>query len=298
MIEFSIVVVAYHSADDLATLIASIDEAAAGETWHLTIVNNATDAPIPPELAGDPRISIIETGANLGYSGGINRGRAEAPAARKTVVLNPDLTLGRGSLRELAGAIDRGADAAVPLIRDSAGNRQDSLRREPSLSRALGEAVFGDSWPSRPGPLSETVRDDEAYRREHDIDWATGAALMVRADIADAVGDWDDQRFFMYSEETDYARRLRAAGGRIRFVPSSIVEHAAGGSGSSRDLDALLEVNKLRYYRKWHGPMASAAFALALVVRNAARPHRAGARRALHALLSSTVRASLPGGAR
>jgi N-acetylglucosaminyl-diphospho-decaprenol L-rhamnosyltransferase len=297
-VDFSIIVVAYHSADDLPGLIDSIDAAAAGASWHATIVNNAPHQPLTPLLAPDDRVSIVEAGSNLGYSGGLNLGVVHAPRSHVTVFLNPDLALLPLSLERLGAALDAGAEAAVPLIVDAVGRRQDSLRREPSIMAAIGDALFGDSWSARPGALSETVRDPGAYTRAHSIDWATGAALAIRTGVATSVGDWDDRRFFMYSEETDYARRIREFGGTIGFEPDAVVEHRAGGSGSSSALYALMEVNKLRYFQKWHGSAASGVFAVVLLARNLIRPHRPGARTAVGALLSSRVRAGLPGGDR
>ena len=297
-VDFSIVIVSYHSSEDLRCLIASIDGAAAGATWHATIVNNAPDEPLASLIAPDERVSIVEPGANLGYSGGLNFGRIHAAPSRWTVFLNPDLSLHARSLQSLATALDAGADAAVPLIVDDRGHRQNSLRREPSLTAALGDALFGDAWRGRPQILSETVRDPNSYAHPNAIDWATGAVLAMHTNIADDVGDWDDRRFFMYSEETDYARRIRERGGTIGFVPGAVVEHRAGGSGSSAELDALMEINKLRYFRKWHGPAASGLFALILLIHNLARPHQPGARAAVWALLSSRASAALPGGPR
>ena len=297
MVDFSIIVVSYRSIRDLPVLLGTVDDAVAGATWHATIVNNAVDDPLDA-ITHSAHVSVIEAGANLGYSGGINLGLSHAPDARWTVFLNPDLLLRPGSLARLAEALQSGAAAAVPLIVDDHGRRQHSLRREPGVLSAAGEACFGDSWAGRPQNLAETVRNPFEYDRAHPIDWATGAVLAVRSDVVKGIGRWDESLFFMYSEETDYARRIRSAGGIIQFVPEAIVEHRGGGSGSSPKLDALLEVNKLRYFRKWHGPVAAGAFGAILVLRNAVRPHRPGARAATRALLSRRERATLPGGLR
>lgn len=84
----------------------------------------------------------------------------------------------------------------------------------------------------------------------------------------------------------------------LRFTPAAVVRHRGSGSGSSPQLDALIEINKLRYFRKWHGPLASSIFATVLVMHNVVRPHRAGSRAALRALLSARARTELPGGRR
>lgn len=296
MIDFAIVVVSYRSGPDLPALIASIGPAAGAATWQLFIVDNAGED-LRARLTPDERVTVLDAGGNLGYSGGLNVGIAHAPQSRWIVFLNPDLVLGVGALSALA-AVDASVAASVPQIIDEDGRRQDSLRREPALLSALGDAIFGDLWPNRPGSLSETVRGDAAYRASHAIEWATGAALAVRTAAVATVGAWDSERFFMYSEETDYARRVRAQAGQIRYVPTAVVAHRAGGSGSSAALDALLEVNKVRYFAKWHGTFATIAFGAITVLRNAVRPHRPGARKAVGALLSPRVRATLPGGAR
>lgn len=296
MIDFAIVVVSYRSGPDLPALIASIGPAAGGASWHLLIVDNAGED-LAAQLAPDERVTVLDAGGNLGYSGGLNVGIAHAPRSHWLVFLNPDLVLGVGALSTLA-AVDPAVVATVPQIVDAAGNRQDSLRREPALLSALGDSVFGDRWPNRPPSLSETVHGDAAYRAPHAIEWATGAALAVRTATVDAVGPWDSERFFMYSEETDYARRIRALAGPIHYIPGAVVAHRAGGSGSSAALDALLEVNKVRYFAKWHGSAATLTFRTITLLRNAVRPHRAGSRKAVGALLSRRVRATLPGGLR
>lgn len=296
MIDLAILIVAYRSANDLPTLLSGVAAAAGGLDWRALIVDNYGEDAL--SAGEDSRVSIVRSGSNLGYSGGLNFALAHAPASRFTVFLNPDLELQPGSLAALVDACSAvGVGAAVPLVLDPAGSAQPSLRREPSTLRSLGEAVFGDHWPGRPAFLSEMMRDPASYRTGSSVDWATGAALVVSADVVAAVGPWDAARFFLYSEETDYARRIRAHGYRIAFTPSAIVHHRGAGSGSSAELDALLSVNKVRYYRKWHGPLASSAFFAVAVTHNVLRLSRPSARLSLRALFSAPARSALPGGA-
>lgn len=300
MIDCVLVIVAYQSAGEIRELIDSVPDAAGALSWNAVVVNNSPADDLSAALEPYPQVTVVTPGDNLGFSGGLNAGVAAALPSRLIVFLNPDLTLGAGSLQALADAIADSdtISAAVPAILDERGQIRNSLRREPSLRTALGEALFGDRWPNRPAALSETVRDAASYRRAHPVDWATGAALMVRRDVVSAVGEWDSRRFFLYSEEIDYCRRLRETGGQIWFTPRATVRHRESGSGSSPALDALLEVNKVRYYRKWHPALPSVGFALVTILRNALRIHRPNARLALAALLSRRARAALPGGLR
>jgi N-acetylglucosaminyl-diphospho-decaprenol L-rhamnosyltransferase len=301
MIDCVLVIVAYNSAGDVRDLLDSVPDAAGALSWNAVVVNNSPLDDLGEVLKPYPQVTLVTPGENLGFSGAVNVGLAAAQPSRLVAILNPDLTLEPRSLQALADAVGGHAgtvSAAVPAILDEHGETRRSLRREPSLTGALGEALFGDHWPNRPRLLAETVRDPAQYLHPHPVDWATGAALMVRRDVVDSVGEWDSTRFFLYSEETDYCRRIREHGGQVWFTPDAAVCHREAGSGSSAQLDALLEVNKVRYFRKWHPAVPSAGFAFLTVFRSALRSHRPSSRAALRALLSPRVRAALPGGSR
>jgi N-acetylglucosaminyl-diphospho-decaprenol L-rhamnosyltransferase len=295
MIDCVVIVVSYRSATDLPLLLDSLDQGAGRLTWHAVVVDNDGTDGVAELLAGDSRVTVVDAGANLGYSGGLNVGVAKAPAATTTLFLNPDLVVSPGSVSTLFEALDdEHVGAVVPLIRDAEGRRQPSLRREPSILRALGECLFGDRWAGRPGALAEMVRDPGAYEASHPVDWATGAALMVPTSLVAEVGTWDDQRFFLYSEETDYCRRIRMAGRSVVFVPQAQMSHRGAGSGRSAALDALLTVNKVRYFQKWHGDLASFLFAGVTLVNHALRFRDESSRASLRALVSSRARKALP----
>jgi GT2 family glycosyltransferase len=138
---------------------------------------------------------------------------------------------------------------AVPTLLDFEGHLYPSLRREPSLTTAVGDALFGRHFKRRPVILSEIMRDEREYVDRHPVDWAVGAALVVSAACDRAVGAWDE-RFFLYSEETDYAARARALGFRVEYVPRARARHRGAGSGQSDALMALNAVNRVRYWEK------------------------------------------------
>lgn len=297
MLDCLLVVVSYRSAEDVSGLLATVPGAAAHLSWRVVVVNNDPADDLAPVVEAAPQVEVVESGSNLGYAGGINVALMRAPASRWTVFLNPDLRLGPGALATLAEAAGPG-DAAVPRIVDEGGSVQTSLRREPALLGSLGDALFGARWRTRPAWLSETMLRPSTYDRPITTDWATGAAIVVPSALVHEVGPWDSERFFLYSEETDYCRRLRARGAHIRYVPDAVVSHRGGGSGTSDALYALLEVNRVRYFRKWHGPLPSALFTLIALLKNLLRAHRARSRVALVALLSASARSALPGGTR
>jgi GT2 family glycosyltransferase len=296
VVDCAIVIVTYNSADEVGGLLDSLPRAADGLRLRVIVVDNDSSDDTADVVAARPWATFVRSGGNLGYAGGINVGRRHTGPARSVAVLNPDLRLEPGSLRRLFEvARQSGAGAAVPRMLDEVGTLSPSLRREPSVLRALGDALLGGKWPGRPAWLSEIVWAREPYDRPGTADWATGAALLVTAEADDTVGAWDDERFFLYSEETDYCRRLRQAGVGIRYVPDAVAIHRGGGSGSGPALVALTQVNRLRYFRKYHGRLTSAAFAATVVLSEVMRIRRPENRRALRAIMSRRSRSTLPG---
>lgn len=281
-----VIIVAYRSADDVCRLLDSLPDAAAGLTTWVVVVDNASGDDIATRLAGRSGTTLIDAGANLGYSGAINLARKHLGKARTTLVLNPDLRLLPDSVRYLYQAIHTtGAGAVVPRILELDGSFSPSLRREPTILRALGDGLLGAHWSRRPSWLTEIVWTPGTYETEGTTDWATGAVILVSEETDTVVGDWDADRFFLYSEETDYLRRVRDAGWEIRYIPNAVVEHRGGGSGSGPGLVALCAVNRVRYYRKYHGWLASAVFRGAVILEQIVRVSRPGNRRALCALV-------------
>ena len=291
----AVVVVTYNNERDIAQVLDSIPAAAAGLAVMTIVVDNgSTDA--TASVAARPDVTLIETGQNLGYAGGINVARSVTPDAMDAIaILNPDLVLAPESLTRLAqGLSNRDVGVCVPKVLNPDGSVFRSLRLEPTVLGALGEAAFGSHWARRPAVLGDTVRIDADYEHEQTVDWASGACWMVATDCDREVGAWDDS-FFLYSEETDYARRVRNSGFTIDYEPTAVVEHVGGGSGRSADLSALMAVNRVRDYERHHGRTASLLFRIAVASQHATRSARSEDRRALAALLRRSSWSKLPG---
>jgi N-acetylglucosaminyl-diphospho-decaprenol L-rhamnosyltransferase len=296
--ECAIVVVSFNSAQHIERLLDSLPAAAAGLRIQCIVVDNDSRDETVSILRSRSDVTVVEAGQNLGYAGAINLGRKAVGCACPLLILNSDLVLEAGAITQLYRALDDPAvGVALPMLLDDDGGLYLSLRREPSPARALGDALFGSRLPWRPGGLSETVRDRHVYRVQHDADWGGGAALLVSAACNDAVGDWDDMRFFLYSEETDFAARVRLHGYRVRYVPEARIRHEGGGSsGQSAALAALMAVNRVRYYEKYHRRPSTSLFRAAVVLHYLLRSTNPEDRVTLRALLWRPAWAGLLGG--
>ena len=248
--EVAIVVVTYNSEACIGDLLDSLDGSGAGA---IVVVDNGSSDATVQVVEAHPEVRLVRS-TNVGYAGGINRGVREVPDADAYLILNPDLVVRPGLVAPLSAALDDpDVGIVVPLVLTSDGRRQDSLRREPTLLRALGLNRTGIPL------LSEYVMGDDAYRGAHDADWALGAALMFSRACYDAVGGWDES-YFLYSEETEFCLSARDSGWRTRLVPEAVVIHHEGGSGRSDATHVMQIVNKVRLYARRHSRLAGYAY--------------------------------------
>ncbi|GAA4471095.1 hypothetical protein GCM10023094_01120 [Rhodococcus olei] len=292
--EVAVVVVTYNSEPDLPGLIAGLRVTAADHAIRVIVADNRSSDGTVRFIENQPDIELVGTGGNLGYAGGINAALPLAGPSTAVLILNPDIRLHRGAVTRLLAALgDPRVGAVVPLILDSDGTVYPSVRREPSLTRTVGDALFGGRIRRRPAALSEIDHVSSHYLRSHDIDWATGAAILVRSSLVRQVGDWNEE-FFLYSEETDYFRRIRDAGHRVRFEPAAVVTHRGGGSGTSSDLATLMSVNRVRYAERFHGAPYSALFRGSVALAEMLRSYDADHRRTLAVLLRRNRWSDLP----
>lgn len=294
--DVAIIVVTYQSAGHLEELIASLRREARCQRLRLIVADNSSSDGTLEIARAHLDVIAMPTGGNLGYAGGVNAAMQAIGDADAILILNPDLVVADGAIaamRERAAQL--GVGIVVPRILNGVGALTTSLRREPSVTRSLGDALFGGQLRRRPGLLAEMVFAPTAYERAHRVDWATGAAMLISREAADAVGAWD-ARFFLYSEETDICRRARDAGYAVWFDPEAVVSHAEGGSGTSVDLDALLAVNRIRYFAKYHHPFATALFHATVVLNELTRAANPKHRAILRIVVSRRSWSQLPHG--
>jgi GT2 family glycosyltransferase len=292
--EVAAVVVTYNSASDVAQLIEDLRLAARDRPIRLIVVDNQSVDDTVDVVRAHDDIILVESGGNLGYAGGINAGMPLVGDCDNVLILNPDLTLAPDTVTRLLAAADAARiGAVVPLIVDADGAIFPSLHREPSLTRAIGDALLGSKIRARPGFSSEVDYRPASYLEAHDVDWACGAAVLVPSVVAREVGAWNEE-FFLYSEEVDYFRRIRTSGRRIRFEPSAVVKHRGRGSGRSPALATLDTVNRVRYIECYHGRAYSTLFRAAVALAETLRSYDAVHRRTLAVILNRRRWQELP----
>jgi GT2 family glycosyltransferase len=287
----AVVIVTYNSSQVLAGCLNSLPSRGVDLSAVVVADNDSKDDSLAvAEAVTDLPVQTVQMGRNAGYAAAINAG-IEALDLRKldaVFVMNPDCRLRPDTLFQLARTLRQpGRGIAVPRLLNTDGTLQPSLRRAPTVYRAVAEAILGGDLAGRIGTLGELVTDPREYERPGRAAWATGAALLISTDTIRDLGPWDES-FLLYSEETEYHLRAADKGWTLWYEPAAIVEHIGGDSGTNPMLAALLTVNKVALFRRRRGAPAVWAYHAAVVAGEAVRAlaGRRTSRASVAALLS------------
>ena len=229
---------------------------------ELVVVDNASS----DDSAGAVRkkfrsATIIESGENLGFAGGVNLG-FEHSRADNILLINPDARPEPGAIDLLADYLAFTPEAAIvgPRLLNLDGSLQPSAHRFYSSAWSLLEnALVARLWPwrHRRSPVLTLFSHDTS----REVDWVSGACLLARREVFERVGPLDES-FWMYGEEVDWQWRAHKAGFRTHFLPDAVVYHQGGAAarqhpGSLRDQE---QEARLRLIAKHHGPTAVALY--------------------------------------
>jgi N-acetylglucosaminyl-diphospho-decaprenol L-rhamnosyltransferase len=251
MTRLAIVIVSFNARDDLARTLASVLDSPPATSLEIVVVDNAsTDG--APAMARErfPAVRVIDAGGNLGFARANNIG-IHASASELVLLLNPDTVVRPGAIDAMVASIDQMPRVAAlgPRLVDAEGRAELSFGAMYSpWSEARRKAALAlDARGFRP------TRNwiDRATRRQRQVDWVSGACLLVRRAAGTAAG-WLDERYFMYAEDVDFCAALRSAGGQVLFSPAAEIVHVRGRSASSSPgpTRAAWRASHLAFYRK------------------------------------------------
>lgn len=238
-------------------------------TTEVIVVDNAsTDGSAALVAAEFPQVRLIANAENRGFTGGNNQGIAVS-RGRYVMLLNPDTEVVGDALAAMVAYMDSRPEVGVlgPQLLYPDGSVQSSRRRFPTFGTALFESTWLQSW-APPGLLERYYVLDRRDDETSEVDWVMGACLVVRREVIERVGGLDEG-FFMYSDEPDWCKRIKDAGWKVVYFPGARVIHHEGKS-SEQVVPArhiYFQTSKVRYFRKYHGPLAAGAlrfFLLAL----------------------------------
>jgi GT2 family glycosyltransferase len=261
MLDVAIIIVSWNVRDYLADCLRSVysefrRSKLKGSVW--VVDNNSTDG--TQDLVSDlfPQVNLIKNKDNPGFGAANNQGMLAAAefTPRYYFLLNPDTLVRPGSIKALVEFLDGNPKAGVAGARlvYGDGRFQHSAFAFPGISQ-----LMFDLFPMPPRLYESRVngryprRFYNANNRPFQIDHPLGATMMVRRDVAEATGGFDED-FFMYCEELDWCWRIREAGWQIYTVPAAEIVHYGGESTKQVAARSVINLwdSRAKFYKRHH----------------------------------------------
>ena len=219
-----------------------------GTDAEVIVVDNAsTDGSADMVEKDFPQAKLIRNPANYGFARAANQG-IKASSGRYVLLLNPDSKLCPGALKALIKFADEHPDGGLfgPKILNADGSLQNSCRRFPTPQAALFRNTFlGRLFPKN-RYVAEYLMSDWDHNTPKEVDWLSGAALMLRPKMLEQIGLLDE-RFFMYCEDVDIAYRAKQSGWKAFYFPGATVVHFLAKSSDQAPNKMILMFHRSMY---------------------------------------------------
>jgi GT2 family glycosyltransferase len=273
----SAILVNFNAGDELRRALQSIADELREKRWEAVVVDNASTDGSGQIVREFEHATLVANRENAGFARAVNQGLA-ATTAPVVLIMNPDCRLVAGALAQLQAELMRHDACAIvgPRILNPDGSVQGSARGDPDMLTGLfgRTALVGRLLPWMPSARRNVVSDAAIRSGQPSVvvDWLSGACMLARRDALAAVKGFDE-RYFLYWEDADLCRRLRAAGYHVRYVPGATAIHRVGHSSRTARVPAIRAFHESAYlyYTTHNAPSARHPKRLAAKVILAAR---------------------------
>ncbi|SFJ57181.1 glycosyltransferase [Amycolatopsis sacchari] len=242
----SVVIPVYGHWDYTRRCLESIELSRPRTPFEVIVVDDASVDDSADRVAACPGVRLVRAPRNLGFIGACNLG-AEHARGELVMFLNNDTEVRPGWLDELVSVLEDRED--VGLVGSKLVYPDGRVQESGGIIWADGTGWnYGRNEPER--PWFDTVRD---------VDYCSGAALLIRRELFDRLGGFDQRYAPAYYEDTDLAFAVRAAGYRTVVQPASVVVHHEGvsnGTDLSSGVKRHQELNRQVFVDKWSGQLA------------------------------------------
>lgn len=258
-IDVTAIIVNYNTSGLLRPCVNALRNSAAGLRLQIVIVDNASRDDSAAVMRADfADCELLFNTENVGFGRANNQALAVA-RGRYVLLLNTDAFVAADTIAVTVRYLDENARCGLLGVRLEGrdGELQPSCRYFPT---PWNEFLFTTGL-ARFFPGTRLIDDmDWDHTSVRECDWVPGCYYLVRRSVVDQVGLFDP-RFFLYYEEVDHCRAVKAAGWNVVFYPGTTVVHIGGESaktdsaitGAGRQISALQIESSLLYYRKHHG---------------------------------------------
>lgn len=210
------------------------------------------------KAAAENRIKLIKTTHNIGFSGGNNLGAKNA-FGEYLLFLNPDTAVFPDAIEKMINHMDQHRDIGIlgPKLIYADGIVQDSCRRDPNFIAMVAKRTPLGKFKFFKKFINYYTMHDFDKNKEREVDWVTGAAILIPKKLFENIGGFDE-RYFLFMEDADLCRTVREKGLRVVYYPEAQINHyhqrlSAGGISKLITKKVFWHhvASMLKYFWKW-----------------------------------------------
>jgi len=250
MNKITFIIVTWNSEKTINPCLESIFKSKSS-TDEVIVVDNASKDRTVDEIKKFKQVKIIENKTNTGFAAGCNRGIKEAKG-NFIFLLNPDAEI-KDNFQGMVEYFQENKEVGIvgPKILNTDGSLQREITPFPTfLSQILILLKL-----HRLGPFSKFVYPNYDYDKLQEADHLMGSALLIRGEVFEKIGLFDE-KFFLWFEETDFEKRAKDAGFKIVYYPKAEVKHIRSASTVKLDpikKQSIWNKSLIYYFRKNQG---------------------------------------------
>jgi len=241
-----IVIVNFNSTDFLLPCLKSVYEALEEVPAQIIVQDNGSGDGVSRVKAMFPQVKLSKNIHNIGFSKAVNKGLKEGNSPY-VVLLNPDTYVPLRFFERVLRYMEENPGVGImgPRLLNIDGSVQGSARSFPTpLTALFGRNTFLTKWfPGNRMTRRNLVTIGSDGVSPMEVDWISGACMVVRRQAVNEVGLMDE-RFFMYWEDADWCRRMKESGWKVVYFPQASVIHSVGGSSEKLLVRSVLEFHK------------------------------------------------------
>ncbi len=244
-----IVIVNYNSTSYLIECLESIYRHLGGISASIWVEDNASTDDVYQIKYRFPDVHLTCNSKNIGFAAAANQGMRKGRLSF-VMLLNPDSYVLEGFFQNVLSFLENNPRVALvgPKILDKDGSIQGSARTFPTPLTALfgRSSLLTRMFPRNPISSANILTHACDGVQPMEVDWVSGACMVVRRSAIDQVGCFDE-RFFMYWEDADWCRRMQDSGLKVMYFPRAAIVHHVGGSSNHLIFRSRLEFHKSVY---------------------------------------------------
>jgi GT2 family glycosyltransferase len=253
--DLSIVVVSHNHKEMIQRYLPSIFMTSSSVSMEVVLIeNDLQDGSAEWVSENFSDVHIIRNRAHLSYAANINQGMKRLTEGRYLVVLNPDIECLTGLWDEAVKFMDKHTEVGImgPRLLNRDRTLQASCRRFSTPLTLLIRGLHMDGLLKNYRPIRQYLMRDYNHESTADVDWVTGALMIVRRDAITQIGGMDERYKIAYSEDQDWCCRMWRGGWRVCYVPEAKAIHDHLRTGMRKPWSRMARAQLINAIRMFH----------------------------------------------